>query len=121
LISTLHAAHPGGAIARLLEMGVEPYQITSALFGVVSQRLLRRLRPGADANSPDRYVGRVPIAEHAFVDADLRRAILSRADAETLRDTIARQPGHATLRDAAAALITNGTVDAPEVARVLGA
>src|SRR5207237_8508969 len=42
LICTLHAATPGGAIARLLDMGLEPYQITSALFGVVAQRLLRR-------------------------------------------------------------------------------
>src|SRR5207249_6151874 len=30
LISTLHASTPAGAIARLLEMGVEPYQLTSA-------------------------------------------------------------------------------------------
>src|SRR5207237_4993168 len=46
LISTLHAGTPAGAIARLLEMGVEPYQLTSALFGVVAQRLLRRASQG---------------------------------------------------------------------------
>src|SRR5258708_15477584 len=34
LICTLHAATPGGALARLLEMGLEPYQITSSLYGV---------------------------------------------------------------------------------------
>jgi Tfp pilus assembly pilus retraction ATPase PilT len=32
LVCTLHAATCGGAVARLLEMGIEPYQITSALF-----------------------------------------------------------------------------------------
>jgi general secretion pathway protein E len=45
LICTLHAATPGGAIARLLEMGLERHQITSSLFGVVAQRLLRRICP----------------------------------------------------------------------------
>src|SRR5690348_9918367 len=30
LVCTLHAATPGGAVARLLEMGLEPYRITSA-------------------------------------------------------------------------------------------
>src|SRR5207237_4547246 len=43
LICTLHAATPGGAVARLLEMGLEPYRITSALYGVIAQRLLRKL------------------------------------------------------------------------------
>jgi type II secretory ATPase GspE/PulE/Tfp pilus assembly ATPase PilB-like protein len=43
LICTMHAATPAGAIARLFEMGLEPYQITSALYGVVAQRLVRRL------------------------------------------------------------------------------
>ncbi|MFW6059933.1 MAG: GspE/PulE family protein, partial [Phycisphaeraceae bacterium] len=43
LVSTLHAGTPGAAIVRLLEMGVEPYQAVSALTGVVSLRLVRRL------------------------------------------------------------------------------
>ena len=66
LVSTLHAATPAGAIARLLEMGIEPYQITSALFGVVSQRLLRRKSPAGG------YGGRVPAAEFVAMDAPLR-------------------------------------------------
>jgi len=46
MICTLHAATPGGAMARLLEMGLEPYRITSAIQGVVAQRLLRKLKQG---------------------------------------------------------------------------
>src|SRR6185312_8817354 len=38
LVCTLHASDPAGAIARLLEMGLEPYRITSALSGVIAQR-----------------------------------------------------------------------------------
>src|SRR5206468_6243084 len=43
LICTLHASTPGGSIARLLEMGLEPYRITSALHGILAQRLLRKV------------------------------------------------------------------------------
>jgi type II secretory ATPase GspE/PulE/Tfp pilus assembly ATPase PilB-like protein len=42
LITTLHASTAAGAIARLLEMGLESYQVTNALWGVLAQRLLRK-------------------------------------------------------------------------------
>ncbi len=42
LVATLHAGDPATAIGRLLEMGIEPYQLTSSIFGVLTQRLLRR-------------------------------------------------------------------------------
>ena len=115
LISTLHAASPAGAIARLVEMGLEPYQITSALFGVVAQRLVRK-RSGDDG-----YAGRAPIAEFVRMDATVRRAMLDRADADTLRAVYERQPGYQSLRQAAQALVSQGLTDATEVQRVLGA
>ncbi len=115
LICTLHAATPGGAVARLLEMGLEPYQVTSALFAVVAQRLLRRRRPGGDG-----YQGRVPVAELAEVDAPLREAILRRADAVTLQAVAARREGHEDLRAAGRTLVSQGATDDPEVLRVLG-
>ncbi len=61
LISTMHAGSVGGAIARLYEMGCAGYQITSALYGVVAQRLLRRWSaepPGYDGRSARRGDGR---------------------------------------------------------------
>ena len=115
LVCTLHAASPGGAIARLFEMGMEPYQVTSALFGVLSQRLLRRRDPAGTG-----YRGRVPVAELAVMDPALREAVLKRTDAETLQQTIARQPGHVTLRSAAEDLVTSGVTDEAERQRVLG-
>ena len=113
LICTLHAATAGGAISRLLEMGLEPYQITSAVGGVVSQRLLRR-------GSSTGYEGRVPVAEFVTMAASLRTAVLNRADAETLNQTAAEQAGFISLRMAADAMVTGGKTDAPEVVRVLG-
>lgn len=41
VFSTLHTSDAPGAITRLLEMGVAPFELTASLVGVVSQRLLR--------------------------------------------------------------------------------
>ena len=43
VLSTLHTNDATGAISRLVDMGVEPFLITSALVGVLSQRLVRRI------------------------------------------------------------------------------
>ena len=113
LACTFHAATAGGAVARLIEMGVEPYQVTSAVVGVLTQRLLRR-------RTPDRYRGRVAVASFATLDGPARDAVLRRADAGTVDALVAERPGHVTLRAAAAALVADGVTDAAEVRRVLG-
>ncbi|WP_421655517.1 GspE/PulE family protein [Leptothermofonsia sp. ETS-13] len=43
VLTTLHTNDAAGAIARLEEMGVEPFMISGALIGVVAQRLVRRV------------------------------------------------------------------------------
>jgi general secretion pathway protein E len=101
LIATLHAGSPATALARLLEMGIEPYQVTSAVYGVVSQRLLRR-RAGDD------YRGRVP------------DALLDRSDAAALSRAIRSDPHHTDLATAAAGLVRSGITDELEARRVLG-
>jgi type II secretory ATPase GspE/PulE/Tfp pilus assembly ATPase PilB-like protein len=45
VFATLHTNDAAGAIARLTEMGVEPYLISSAVRGAMSQRLLRTICP----------------------------------------------------------------------------
>ena len=45
VFSTLHTNDATGAIARMVEMGVENYLLTSALAGVLAQRLVRRICP----------------------------------------------------------------------------
>lgn len=113
LICTLHAADPAGAIARLIEMGLEPYQITSAIFGIIAQRLLRR-RVG------ESYRGRIPVAEFAGMDQAVRSAVLARSDANMLRSICPRQPDYTSMRNVAEKLIASGLTDDAEVARVLG-
>lgn len=43
VLSTLHTYNAASSIIRLLDMGVEPFMVTSAVLGIVSQRLVRRL------------------------------------------------------------------------------
>lgn len=45
VLSTLHTNDAVGAITRMLDMGVEPYLLSSALLGVVAQRLVRTVCP----------------------------------------------------------------------------
>lgn len=137
LVTTLHAGSIGAAIVRLLDMGLEPYQVVSSLHGVIATRLVRRLRvaatpsstppPSPSASNPaggfaraSRYQGRVPIAEAAALDDSLREAILRRRGAAELDAIIRARPGHASLDAVASSLVEAGVTDAAEVARVLG-
>ena len=53
VLSTIHTNDAAGTIERLLDIGVEPYLIASALKGVISQRLVRRICPSCrEAYSP---------------------------------------------------------------------
>ncbi|CAN5465618.1 hypothetical protein BH09PLA1_BH09PLA1_16780 [soil metagenome] len=113
LICTLHASTPAGSLIRLMEMGVEPYQLTSAVFGIASQRLLRR-------RVNDAYRGRIPIAEFVPMTDSLRRAVLGRADLETLRQGYSSHPEHRSLESVGADLVNSELTDAAELARALG-
>lgn len=113
LICTLHASTPAGALIRLIEMGVEPYQLTSAVFGISSQRLLRR-------RDQDRYRGRLPVAEFVGMNDALRQSVLARADLGTLQQGYASQKNYRSPESVAQELVDRGLTDAAEVSRVLG-
>jgi type IV pilus assembly protein PilB len=61
VLSTLHTNESTGAITRLLEMGIEPYLLSSSLIGVIAQRLIRTICPEckttyiASSEDIDRY------------------------------------------------------------------
>jgi type II secretory ATPase GspE/PulE/Tfp pilus assembly ATPase PilB-like protein len=112
LITALHAGTPAGALARLLEMGIEPYQLTSSIFGIVAQRLIRKR--AADADS---YRGRIPLAEFVTMDQPLRTAILQRSDLAGLAAAYQNQPGYAAMRDVGAALVAAQITDQAELSR----
>lgn len=132
VLSTVHAGSACGVISRLLDMGVEPYLLTSALKGVLNQRLVRQLCPHCRRQSDERtweaagcdrcagtgYHGRLLLAELLTLDAGLRQAILARCDIATLE--AAAGGDRETIWASAAAAVTAGRTTREEIARVLG-
>ena len=53
VFSTLHTNDAVGAIPRLIDMGVEPYLLSSALVAVIGQRLIRLICPGCKEEQQD--------------------------------------------------------------------
>ena len=51
VLSTLHTNDSVGAVTRMIDMGVEPYLLSSALIGVVAQRLIRTICPACRTES----------------------------------------------------------------------
>jgi type II secretory ATPase GspE/PulE/Tfp pilus assembly ATPase PilB-like protein len=138
VISTLHAGSACGVVGRLLEMGIEPYLLTSGLKGILNQRLVRRLcatcrQPagttteagpvwlagGCTRCAGTGYQGRVLLAELLMLDPTLRQAILNRADTTTL-EMAASRSGRETIGTAAKRAVADGLTAAAEIERVLG-
>jgi general secretion pathway protein E len=136
LMSTMHSGTPAAALLRLLEMGIEPYQVTSSVSAVVNQRLLRRLCEGCKkrdggagpvrfrpAGCPEclqtGYKGRTLIAEMILLDGELRKAVLNKADLDELEDLLARR-GHMNLRQDGARLVAEGITSQQELDAACG-
>jgi type II secretory ATPase GspE/PulE/Tfp pilus assembly ATPase PilB-like protein len=123
VFSTLHAGSACGVIGRLLDMGIEPYLLTSGLRAVLNQRLVRRTCPacsaapgGCDRCARTGYRGRLLLAELLTLDAPLRQAVLARSDTTTLQAVASRR----TLRQAAEQAVADGLTTSAEIERVLG-
>ena len=121
VLSTIHTNDAVGTIERLSDIGVEPYLIASAMRGVISQRLVRRICPNCkeayepseeelmDLGVPVRsgltfykgtgcancfhtgYKGRIAVFEMLEIDSKLRAKISKRVDREEI-DEYLRQP-----------------------------
>ncbi len=134
LMSTMHSGAPAGAFLRLLEMGIEPYQVTSSVSAVLNQRLIRRLcekckqknettglfdAAGCEECLNTGYKGRVLIAEMVQMNGQLRKAILAKADMEQL-EGILRDSGHTNMLDDGRCLIERGITTQEELNKACG-
>lgn len=133
LMTTMHSGTPAGALLRLLEMGIEPYQVTSSVSAVVNQRLVRRLcdkcrrqsaggrfePAGCEACFGTGYRGRVLIAEMVQLDSDLRRAILAKADLDRL-EALLGEKGHVPILADGARLVAAGITTQAELSKACG-
>jgi len=147
VLATLHTNDAPGAVARLLDMGIEPYLLSSALNGVVAQRLARTVCPGcaakyipaenvlADAGLSDRpgrpfrrgagckechnsgFRGRAGVYAAMEVTPDLRRLVHHAAPTHELRDVLQRN-GVLTLREEGVLLAMDGKTCLEEVLAV---
>lgn len=126
VLSTLHTNDAVGAVTRLLDMGVEPFLVSSALYGVLSQRLVRKICPECHGE-PDKimqcrrcgrtgYKGRSGIFELLLVNDEFRGAVNRRADSSEL-EAIAVKHGMTTLLQDAEEKIRLGITTAEEVRR----
>ena len=123
--STIHAGTGPQVFARLLEMRIEPFVLTTSVAGVLAQRLLRRTCQAEDCGPKchdcrgSGYAGRCLVAEWVPMSRELRQVILKRGDGDALADA-AVNAGATTLRAHAEALVDRGQTTAEEIDRVLG-
>lgn len=113
VLTSMHSGSVPEAIIRLREMGVPPYQLTSALQAVLAQRLVRR----CDPSQPGRLTGRIALGHLVEMSGPLRGAILAGVDAAQLAHPDCMT---GSLRDDAARHLNQSITTLDELHRVIG-
>lgn len=118
VFSTLHTNDAVSSIVRLIDMGIEPYLISSTLMCVLSQRLVRKLcgsckGTGCKACNQSGYKGRIGVFEVLKVDGSVKDQVNRRLSSHEL----ARSSKFRTLAENAEILIRNGITSREEVVR----
>jgi type IV pilus assembly protein PilB len=145
VFSTIHTNDAVSSINRLVDMGLEPYMVSSALVGVVAQRLVRRIctncrkpydagedvisqynfEPGqklfkgegcTDCNGSG-YKGRIAIHEVVVITKGMKVLLEKRAPEEDMRQ-LAVKEGTQMLMDSALSLVVEGITTLDEANRV---
>ena len=128
VLSTLHTYDAPSSVARLVDMGIEPYMVSSALLGIIAQKLARRLcndckqayepdenerlglnldpdekitlyRPvGCEKCNKKGYKGRIAVHEVMLLTTGLKRAITANVSTDELRD-LAVQEGMIPMKE----------------------
>ncbi|MGB2710901.1 MAG: GspE/PulE family protein, partial [Conexibacter sp.] len=149
VLSTLHTNDAPTAITRLIEMGIEPFLVASAIDCVVAQRLTRTLCPtckkrtivpvevlresgfnvkldleayepvGCGRCGGMGYKGRIGLYEVMTVSDEISRLVLARAPADEIA-AVAVAEGMRRLRDDGLEKVKAGLTSLAEVARVTG-
>ena len=148
VLSTLHTNDSIGAVTRMIDMGVEPYLLSSALIGVVAQRLVRSVCPNCKTEflaSPELiaqygwedegrvrlskgrgcaecydagYRGRMGIHEIIETDPDLQRLIIANASRDELTEYL-QQHGVKLLFEDGLDRVREGSTTIEEIWRVV--
>jgi type IV pilus assembly protein PilB len=147
VLSTLHTNDSVGAVTRLIDMGIEPYLVSSSVEAIIAQRLVRVIcdnckkefilddnlikdlrldikdkkvfyeGKGCDKCKFTGFKGRTAIYEILVLDDEIRDMTLKRAPANEIRD-VAIKNGMRTLFDDGMAKAEKGITTIREVLRV---
>ena len=128
VLSTLHTNSAAGAIARLVDFGIEPYLIASSLLGVLAQRLVRCNCPACPAAPQPAcptcrgsgYAGRTGVYEWLDATPAVKAQIQTNVETAAL-EQLAVSAGMRTLWQDGARLVAAGKTTDAEIARVIGA
>ena len=119
VLATLHTNDAPSAIPRLLDIGIEPFLVTSSLLGVMAQRLVRRLATEEErAETGQMYRGRMGVYELMRMNDELRTLTAQRADGVLLMEA-AKRAGFKPMIEDAKMKAAKGMTDEAEIRRVL--
>jgi general secretion pathway protein E len=130
VLATLHTNDSASAVTRLIDMGIEPFLLSSSLLGVLAQRLVRQLCPhcktqdtqgkwhavGCEECGYTGYLGRTGIYELLSVDDTLRDMIHEQAAESAIRQQ-ALSKGMRDMRQDGERWLTSGTTSEEEILR----
>lgn len=145
VLSTIHTNDSPSTVSRLMDMGIEPYLVSSSVVGIISQRLVRRIcedckksyRPNemekkllniSDYHILHKGIGctycngmgykeRIAIHEVLAVNKDIRIHIGRRESIDILRQK-AVEEGMVTLKESCKELVLTGVTTVEELTRV---
>lgn len=147
VLSTIHTNDTASTIARLKDMGIEPYLLASSISGIISQRLIRKICPKCkveyeasdyekkmlriDKNEEVKiykgtgctycnntgYYGRKGIYEIMDITREHRDLIQDEASVDKIKD-LNRAMGMKTLKKACEELVLNGETTIDELTKV---
>lgn len=145
VFSTLHTNDAVSSIARLEDMGLQSYMLSSSLVGIIAQRLMRKVCPDCgeeveispvDAESfgintrmikqkkgcpmcnYTGYKGRIAIHEILVVDREVKRMITARIPAEEIMEYAVAHQGMRTLKDCGVKMVEDGITTMEELRKV---
>ncbi|GHC75172.1 type II secretion system protein GspE [Pseudorhodoferax aquiterrae] len=122
VLATLHTNDAASAVTRLIDMGVEPFLLSSSLLGVQAQRLVRKLcpacrGPGCEACGHTGYQGRTGVFELLVADDAIRAQVHNRASEADIR-AAAQRNGMLLMREDGERLVAAGITSREELLRV---
>ena len=136
VLATVHTNDAPSTVARLIDMGVEPFLLSSSLLGVLAQRLVRKLCPHCKRRGDDAatgqprwhpvgcpecshtgYKGRTGVYELMVINDELQ-ALIHRGASEGEVASAAVRQGLRTMREDGERLVREGVTSLEEVLRV---